>query len=647
MLRVGLLALVFAVPAAAADSAQVDAAVRRGCDYLRKVHAPASGYAGGGEHGVGTAALGGLAMIEGKVPKDDPALRNIADFIRVRALSETQTYRVSLALIFFDKYGDPKDVPLLQLLGIRLYHGMNVSAGWTYSTWPEVPPVEAERLAAVLRTPAPPGKAHPEVVRQFQAVQQHVATVGRSAGSDDNSNTQFGLIGLWVAARHKVPVYGALLALEGRFLRTQNRTDGGWGYTAAEASAPAMTCAGLLALAAGAALRETVRTGKNILTPDAPDEVPAEPTKKSAEPTDPFTNPRERRAVPVDPGKAPPPAPPEPEPEAVTAPARSLAVQVGLSAVGRVLAATPAPGTPTGAGPLAGYVSHGNYFYVLWSVERIGVAFGLDTIGNVGWYDWGCNYLLPNQGADGAWGTSDMYGSSVNTPFAVLFLTRANLFGEMGRTVKDKYKDPGKAELRGGAGGAGPVMTAPSRPEPNAPPLPTETAFDPTAVLPTVQNTEEAWKRSARLVTATDEEWPDRLVELRDSRGALNTLALAQAAASLDGVRRKQARDTLADRLVRMTPATLRGLMRDPDPEIRRAAVLACGVKADAGFVPDLIGRLADPSELVGRAARASLKALTQKDFGPEPGATEAVKLKAIEDWQAWAKTQGGTSPKR
>jgi hypothetical protein len=314
---------------------------------------------------------------------------------------------------------------------------------------------------------------------------------------------------------------------------------------------------------------------------------------------------------------------------------------VALLAIGRVLAATPAPPGVQGAGPLIGFVSHGNYFYVLWSVERVGVAFGLDTIGDINWYDWGCNYLLPNQGDNGAWGVNDSFGAAVNTPFAILFLTRANLFGEMHRSIQDKYKDPGRAELRGGAGGGGPTLAAPSRPEPNAPPLPAEPTFDPTPLLPDVQNTEDAWKRSARLVAATDEEWPDRLIELRDSKGAINTLALAQAARSLEGIRRKQVRDTLADRLVRMTIPTLRGLLRDPDPEIRRAAALASGVKADPALIPNLIERLADPSDLVSRAARASLKAMTQRDFGPEPGSDEAAKRKAVEDWLAWSKTLG------
>ena len=76
--------------------------------------------------------------------------------------------------------------------------------------------------------------------------------------SDDNSNSQFAMMALWVARRHDVPMERTLAFLEKRF-RTSQNPNGSWGYTSGNqpgneknATRPdTMTCAGLLALALG------------------------------------------------------------------------------------------------------------------------------------------------------------------------------------------------------------------------------------------------------------------------------------------------------------------------------------------------------------------------------------------------------------
>jgi hypothetical protein len=73
----------------------------------------------------------------------------------------------------------------------------------------------------------------------------------------DNSNTQFALLGLWVAQRHGVPTKRSLRLLAERFQNTQHE-DGTWTYAISgrpDPSGPyAMTCVGLLALAVGQGL---------------------------------------------------------------------------------------------------------------------------------------------------------------------------------------------------------------------------------------------------------------------------------------------------------------------------------------------------------------------------------------------------------
>ena len=59
-------------------------------------------------------------------------------------------------------------------------------------------------------------------------------------------------------------------------------------------------------------------------------------------------------------------------------------------------------------------------------------------------------------------------------------------------------------------------------------------------------------------------------------------------------------------------------------------------MKDDKIHVPDLIDRLTDDEELVVRAAKAGLKSLTGKDFGPANGATKAEHKAAADAWRAW-----------
>ena len=109
------------------------------------------------------------------------------------------------------------------------------------------------------------------------------------------------------------------------------------------------------------------------------------------------------------------------------------------------------------------------------------------------------------------------------------------------------------------------------------------------------------------------------------------TDGLAAAIPQLDGAVKSKAREALAERLARMTAATLRDKLTEDNPEIRRAAALACTVKGDKQFVPDLIPLLEDHEPLVARAAQAALKDLTGQNLGARP-----------DKWKAWWKKQKG-----
>jgi len=94
--------------------------------------------------------------------------------------------------------------------------------------------------------------------------------------------------------------------------------------------------------------------------------------------------------------------------------------------------------------------------------------------------------------------------------------------------------------------------------------------------------------------------------------------------------------DALASRFTRMTTATLRQELQDDDPDIRRAASLACAMKDAKSHIPDLIPMLQDREPIVGRAAHAALKSLSGKDFGPKAGATPQDLANAVAAWKGW-----------
>jgi hypothetical protein len=383
-------------------------------------------------------------------------------------------------------------------------------------------------------------------------------------------------------------VEGALAKLEQRYRHSQNG-DGGWGYLLPEPSAPrdpqaialstmsttAMTCAGLfgLATAHGAAKDLADREGRG-------------------------------KAV-SDPGKDP-------------------NIKAAIALLAQDVAALAAAGEPRFR------TTHpGRGYYILWMIERVAVAYGMKTIGGKDWYDLGASLLIKHQAPDGSW--LGAYGiAGADTSFALLFLKRANLASDLSDLLPKRDLDPGQRALRtGGVGGddLGQKLGLRSGFDP-------EEKSPPAAGAPTAGG--EAAKLSARLLNAPAGEQEKVLEELRDSKGAVYTEALAAAIHRLDGQNKSKAREALADRLTRMTAATLADKLKDEDLEIRRAAALAVAMKEDTTHIPRLIELLEDPEPPVTRAAHAALKSLTSQDFGPAADATRAEQARAIAAWKAW-----------
>jgi hypothetical protein len=65
---------------------------------------------------------------------------------------------------------------------------------------------------------------------------------------------------------------------------------------------------------------------------------------------------------------------------------------------------------------------HGDVYYYLFGVERVGLACGYKYFGQVDWYQRGAVHLVKSQGPNGAWNGN--WGENVATAYALLFLVR-------------------------------------------------------------------------------------------------------------------------------------------------------------------------------------------------------------------------------
>jgi hypothetical protein len=604
-----------ATPGRAVDQADIDRAIERGVASLKALQGRDGKWP---HHEIGATALAALTLLECKVPPDDRSIEAAAAVVRQESVTLTHTYSLALSVLFLDRLGDARDIPLIESLTVRLLAGQNTDGGWTYNC-PPIGEAEVRRLSELLRQrnelkggrelPKPEkGKRTvrdlaPEV-RQQLALLNRIQPGGGIRMSSDNSNTQFGTLALWVARRHGLPVDAALARLEHRFRLTQ-QADGGWSYAPPPSvpggpmmrmgmpSTAAMTCAGLLGLAvAHGAANDPDRKGRGARDP-----------------------------------------------------AKDAALRNGLLALGTAI------GNPGGQDARAAIPrigdANGKAYYFLWSLERVAVALDLKTIGKKDWYGWGAEVLLANQGLDGGW-HGNYAGCGADTCFALLFLRRANLASDLTASL-GRVTDPGEVVLRGGGvGGSGLKgekgiglkhgLSAEDKKSASS-----EQPKEPKKLkpIPVAAENARASRLSNDLVEASDADQEQLLKKMREARGAEYTEALALAIPRLEREPRQKAREALANRFTRLTPKTLLAYMEDDDPEIRRAAVLASAMRDLRAHIPTIIERLKDSEPSVVRAAHAALKTVTGEDFGPSADATREERDRAIEGWKTWWKRQG------
>jgi hypothetical protein len=644
LLRAGLLAGIVMVLAGASgfavDPKAIDRAVENGVTALRGLQTSDGTWPAYKETGdatkVGITALAGLALLECGAKADDPAVLRAADAVRNGSLKLSYNYSICLAILFFDRLGDPNDIPLIESLTVRLLAGQNSSGGWSYYC-PPVPDAEVRRLRAKLATRRElvgqrdmprPGCVKRTAKDLSPEIQQQLAQLQRRGSMavdvfNDNSNTQFATLALWVARRYGLPVEEALRRVGTRFRNSQH-PDGGWGYFdpsmrargLMNRSTASMTCAGLLGLAvADGEAAEKVRERK----PNA--KAPRDINKDAQ-------------------------------------------VRKGLLALGTAIGRRPSDEPAVG----------GRTYYFLWSLERVAVALDLKTIGNQDWYAWGAEILLANQQKDGSWQAS--YGEcGADTCFALLFLKRANLVPDLTTQLAGRIQDPGARVLKRGEVSEGialdksanlpsgledknakPSMDgkypAEMTKEPQAQPSSESKQSQPAAKpqpTPAVADKPQPKKRAeddapsspatqmaADLAKANTSRFELLLHNFKLGKGVENTEALALAIPQLNGERQKRVQEELAKRLTRMKDATLKAYLGDANMEIRVAAARACALKGSKSLVPQLIPLLRDTRGGVSEAAHLALKELSGQDFGPKANASREERVQAARQWTEW-----------
>jgi hypothetical protein len=523
----GLALLCRAHAALAAGPAEVNAAIGRGIEFLKTQQQADGGWPGyGGEmYADGTSALAGLALSKSGLEGDDPAVAQALRYSREKADTCGQTYSAANLIMFLDSAGSEEDRGHIRRLAGALVKSQTETGTWSYF----LPEHDGGGLAPLL---------------------------GLIAAGGDNSNTQFAVLGLWVARRHEANVDAALERCGDAF-RKGVRADGGrregagWGYTMNASPTFAMTCAGLIALATRHGTGATQRGQVGGAAP--------------------------RRSE-SDGGK-PSPATLTDDPQ----------VKDALRFLAR--------GMQQNAAQRGGYD--------LWSVERVGVIYGLKQIGDVDWYQWGADALLARQAEDGSFDGN--YGPLVETSLALLFLSRANVAGDLTAIVAG---DATLTAERGAEGLRRRVESAEGR----------EAAE---ALVEEFADADAARRKAI-------------IRELREAKGTVYSDALVRIISETSGALRDDARAALAARFGRLTPRSLAAKLKDAHPEVLAAAAQAALDKQCREVVGELIELVAHQDRPVRSAARLALSQITGEDFGPEDGATAVAQVAARNRWRKW-----------
>lgn len=247
----------------------------------------------------------------------------------------------------------------------------------------------------------------------------------------DNSNTQFAALAAWVSRRHGVANDAGLQRLDQYFRGSFDESAGGWGYFGGGGATPTMTCAGLVGIAIHRGAEQQLLSGGGMPGKALRGRPQAKGGAKDTAANDPIA----KRA---------------------------------LAALGHELRSA----DKNSSAPL------NSDLYFFWSLERVAVIYDLREIGGVDWYRWGAKRLVQGQSPNGEWrGVSCTkrwpFEEAVGTSFGILFLSRANVAGDLTAEVGS---GGGVGEAPPGLGGGSQIIRRGDAVE-APPPLPASPPF--------------------------------------------------------------------------------------------------------------------------------------------------------------------------
>lgn len=318
MLLIGLLAA--PLPGTEVTDQQVEGTIAAMKSYLySQQDSNGSWESGGGgrDHG-GQTALVVLSLILAGDSPQSPRLAKAVSWLEQQEMSGTSVYALSLRA----------------------------------HVWAQMPQAYLSRLAIDAGDLVAIAEAHRDNL--FRYTKTH-------SGPPDMSCQQYGMLGLWEAAKRQVHVPKQVWKRHLDEVLRQQNDDGGWGYSVSkQGSSGSMTCAGLTILYM--AQQELYR---HYRTPDAD---------------------------------------------------IALAVERGLKWMDKNFDVTQNPGLGWGGW---------EYYYYLYSVERVGLAGGVTRFNGVDWYHAGADLLVRQALETGRVpGGNRLTSGEVNTAFALMFLSR-------------------------------------------------------------------------------------------------------------------------------------------------------------------------------------------------------------------------------
>jgi hypothetical protein len=379
----------------AEEDKTIDAMIFRGVKYLKLQQRPDGAWGPDEQPEWKENLVGfcGLTLLECGVKADDPVIQRAAQFARDLCPRVERTYVIAMLVLFLDRLNDPQDKERIEELAMRLVAGQTMQGGWDYKV-PLLPTTVAKELSNFLRA-----SGRRSSKERLQSAPKSLPRLGLLEtpanpdpgffvqGQDDNSNTQFALLALWAARKHKVPVDQSLDLVVRRF-RNSQKADGSYGYKGGNLAIvqfpdgkkepmklPSMTCAGLLGLALSYGMADKIEGG---------------------------------------------------------GPQNDVMIKNGLEHLKNFIG-EPAPNAQANIAMTD--------MYFLWSIERVAVLFQLPKILEKDWFRWGFTILRKNQDPQGFWLANQGVGRGQipDTCFALLFLKRVNLVKDLTDKINELY----------------------------------------------------------------------------------------------------------------------------------------------------------------------------------------------------------------